>query len=335
MPIKEYDVAIVGAGPAGLAAAINAASERLKTVVFDSGPELGGQARRSSRIENYPAFPEGISGQQFALNCVKQAAKFKAELLCPLRIGNLKRDTERQRIVLTTEDGEQYCCKGVILANGLSYRTLGAANLATYLGNGVYYGVPEQSSGAYAGKTVCVVGGANSAGQAAMQLAAEPTAKVKMLIRRELDLEMSGYLVDRIRKQPNIEVLEGVEVTAVDGGECLTEIELNDRKTGTKRTMKMDAMFIFIGAQPKTAWLNGTISLDPKNFVLTGHDMLAIQDAWKGGDRRPLHRETCIPGVFAAGDVRLGSTKRISAAAGEGTDALQTMHRYLQLLNGS
>lgn len=332
METKTCDLVVVGGGPAGLSASINGASEGLKVILFDTGPELGGQARKSSMIENYPGFANGVSGEDLIRNCIDQAAKFKTQIICPRGIQALRYDDTAKRILLTDEFGGQVVTKTIILANGLSYRTLDSVNLAKFLGRGAYYGVPSAPLEMYTDRVVAVVGGANSAGQAAMQIASNPRAKVKILVRKKLDIQMSMYLVERIKAAPNIEVIEGVEVTAVTGNEHLREVEISSRNG--KSSMLLDAMFIFIGADPKTAWLQGRLTLDSKNFILTGPRVTT--EAWRGGqERTPGELETCIPGVYAAGDVRFGSTKRITAAVGEGTVALGLVHTHLRLLNGS
>lgn len=327
-----YDVGVVGGGPAGLSACISGSSERLKMMLFDTGPELGGQAAKSSLIENYAGFPEGVSGEELIKRCVQQAEKFNTGFLCPHGIIGLR--PEKDFTVLVSEYGNEYACKSVILSNGLSYRQLPARGLPALLGRGAYYGVPPKKLDEYDQKTVCIVGGANSAGQAAMQLSANKKTNVKLLIRKKLDDQMSAYLVDRVKNCGNIETICGVEVTGVSGKDWLEEIELEKLSDKSKSTQKADAMFIFIGAMPKTAWLQGRILLDPKNFVLTDN-AVEKEKGWKLEGRDPFPLETCIPGVFAAGDVRLGSTKRIACAVGEGSFALQQVHAYLRTLNGN
>lgn len=325
MATKEYDLAVVGAGPAGLAAAINGASEGLRVVLFDSGPELGGQAAKSSLIENYPGFADGISGQDLISQCVQQAAKFKTEILCPMSV--LRLEKEDSHIVITDDDGNPYLSRAVIVSCGLSYKRLAATNLSAFIGRGVFYGVPARDLAAFNDKTVCVVGGANSAGQAAMHLSRNPQTRVKILVRRSLEAQMSAYLIQRIRETPNIEVCEGVEVSSVGGKMALQELELTGNTEGSRQVVPVDYMFIFIGATPKTGWVRQCLALDERGFILTGVRYLK-DGQWAVKERPPFPYETSVPGIFACGDVRLGSIKRIATSVGDGTSTLQTCHEF-------
>jgi thioredoxin reductase (NADPH) len=329
---QEYDLIVIGGGPAGLAAIINGASEGLKTLLIDSGPTLGGQAAQSSLIENYPGFSEGVAGEELIRQCVGQARKFGAKIECPLTAIGLRHEGTRR--IITTEDGLVHTGRTVILSAGLSYRRLDAENLGGFIGQGAFYGVPAKDSAAYRDKTVCVVGGANSAGQAAMHLAKSGKISIKLLIRKRIEDQMSQYLVERIRAQRNIEVLEGVQVSRVDGKQTLEEVIVFDSAKSEQVSIPAQFLFIFIGAQPKTLWLRGDIAMDDRNFILTGSMLIENKD-WKDNDRLPLTFETSMPGVFACGDVRAGSTKRIASASGEGSVALQLCHTYLGILNGS
>lgn len=330
MGTKEYDLIIVGGGPSGLSAAINGASEGLKVLLMDSGPELGGQAARSSLIENYAGFPDGISGHDLLGRFVRQANKFRAEILCPQTAIGIR--TEGNRRVVTTDDELLYAAPMVILSLGLSYRRLAAPGVGPLMGRGVLYGSPTVDPNTLGECAICIVGGANSAGQAAMDLTRNTSAHIKLLVRRTLEAQMSQYLIDRIRASPAIEVIEGVEVTEVVGDDKLKQVVL---KNGTEHTeLACDHLFIFIGAGPKTMWLQNTVVMDPKRFILTGPKLTGIEGAWSA-NRSPLPFETSMPGVFGCGDVRVGSIKRVGGAVGEGTSALAMCHEYRRLMNGS
>lgn len=317
----ESDLLIVGSGPAGMSAAINGASEGLKVVMLDGNNWLGGQARESNAIENYPGFPEGVTGNELMNRFTAQAAKFDTQVHCPVRAVKLER--RGSTLVVTSEEYQEYHSKTVLLALGLSYRRLDATNLGQYMGRGVFYGLP---AGAFTAKKKCrvvVVGGANSAGQAVLKLAENPNARVSMLIRRGIRDQMSTYLIDRIRALSNVEVCEGCTVTAVRGdNDRLSHVTV--RNDGVETEVCADSMFIFIGATPKTMWLQDTIKLDDKKFIPTGDELP------EKAERFPY--ETSMMGVFAAGDVRVGSVKRIAAAIGEGGAALQMIHNRLASL---
>lgn len=329
---EEYDLIVVGGGPAGLAAAINGASEGLKVLLIDSGPSLGGQAAQSSLIENYPGFSKGTSGKDFIGECVNQARKFGTKIECPLTAIGIRKEDDRR--VIMAEDGSKYVAKAVILSAGLSYRRLAAENLGAFVGHGAYYGVPAMQRDAFSDKTITIVGGANSAGQAAMDVSRNPKAVVKLLIRKGIEHQMSKYLIDRIRARSNIEVVEGVQVKSVDGDRELEEVVITNIESDEDSAMPADFMFIFIGAQPKTLWLRGDVEMDDHNFILTG-GQLVEKKLWTPKERIPLTFETSMPGVFSCGDVRASSTKRIASAVGEGSVALQLCHTYLGILNGA
>jgi len=315
----ECDLLIVGGGPAGLSAAINGASEGLSVRMVDSGFMLGGQARESAAIENYPGFPESVTGRDLMARFASQALKFETDFICPTTVSRLYKDDKR--FIATTDDYQQIITKAVLLATGLSYRRLGAKGMGTLMGRGVYYGVPPSKPSKGAG--IIVVGGANSAGQAVMRFAADPTAKVMLVVRRKLEDQMSTYLVNRIRKQTNIEVCEGTEVGGVDGTIILESVTLITTNGELRKTVDCDLLCIFIGATPRTLWLESTVTLDEKKFIVTD-----------GTRRGALPFETSLEGCFAAGDVRAGSTKRIASAIGEGAGALQMVHQHLARLAG-
>lgn len=316
------DLLIIGGGPAGLSAAINAASEGLVVRLLDNNLSLGGQARESNAIENYPGFPESITGNDLMHSMVLQAIKFKTVLLCPVNAIFMERDEVNNRVVVTTADYQVFRSKAVLIAIGLNYRRLDATNISNLMGRGVYYGTPPGILPGHDDHVcqVAIIGGANSAGQAAIKLAETANVEITMYIRKTIEHQMSRYLVDRIKSTPNITLCEGCTVTTVHGEKWLTNVTVKQGDDET--TPATDYMFIFIGAQPMTAWLRNTISLDADHYIQTGGNMMI-------GTRPAMHYETSMQGVFAAGDVRAYSTKRIAAAIGEGSAVMQSIHRYL------
>lgn len=315
--MKTYDTLIVGGGPAGLCAAINGASEGLNVAILDAAPSLGGQARESSRIENYPLphpLEDGVTGEQLMSGFTAQAAKFGVDIFCPVRAAHIEMDGNWKKV--TTTDFQEFHAKCVILSMGLSYRRLEAKNIGRFMGRGVYYGVPGHLN-KFTGKTVGVVGAANSAGQAVLKIA-ESAKKVYLIARSPLEKAMSTYLIARIKAVRNIEVLVGATVDEVDGNGGLKSMVV---KVGEMTNQyETDLLFIYIGAIPHTAWLLGSVQMDKNKFILTDVDL-------KG--RTTLPCETSMPGVFAAGDVRHGQgVKRITGAIGDGIAALQSCHRY-------
>lgn len=315
-----YDLLIVGAGPAGLSSAINGASEGLKVLLVDGASVPGGQARESAAIENYAGFPEGITGLDFMSRLSAQADKFGCEFRLPALAVGLEAEASPAPLRLTDEYGDTYEARSVLLSPGLAYRRLNASRLSSFMGRGAWYGVPV-------GQTptskcdVAVVGGANSAGQAVLNLARNPKATVRLLVRKHLEDQMSTYLIERIRAQPNIVVMEGVEVRECRGSLRLSELCIEASDTGEQLPpIPADFLFIYIGAVPRTHWLPVGLLRDDKGFIRTWEDAGAA-----------LPYETSIPGVFAAGDVRSGSTKRIAAAVGEGSAAVSMIHRRLAL----
>ncbi|TSC61541.1 MAG: thioredoxin reductase (NADPH) [Parcubacteria group bacterium Athens0416_74] len=324
MATRDCKFLIIGGGPAGLTSAINAASEGLSPVLIDSGPRVGGQARQSSLIENYAGFPEGISGPDLLDRFCRQAAKFATRVQCPAKARTLRIDGARK--IITTDD-EEFAAKTVLLSIGLSYMRLKAPGMLELLGKGLEYGAPLIDPTTYGKSRICIVGGANSAGQAAMHFSQNPDAHVHLIARSPLEDKMSQYLVDRIRGCANITVHEGAEVSEVHGTEKLTGVSLKF-KDGAASSLDADNMFIFIGAAPKVDWLNGTVGMDAKHFILTG-PKLVDTNHWPI-TRQPYPFETTVPGVFACGDVRLGSVKRVAAAAGEGSAVVPIIHEYLR-----
>ena len=320
-----YDLVVVGAGPAGMAAAVYAASEGLSTVVLErSGP--GGQAGRSMRIENYLGFPTGITGSDLADRAVVQAAKFGARVSIPTSVSSLT--FENGHSVLHLDDGESVKARSMLIATGAEYRRLEAEGCQRFEGSGVYYAATPVEAPLCRGAEVVVVGGGNSAGQAAVFLAGI-ARKVYVVIRGDdLYKDMSSYLAHRIEQNPNIEVLFNSEVREMDGDTHLREVEIVNNKTGEVRSLGTPALFSFIGAAPRTEWLPPEIEKDPKNFVRTGPFL--AESSWWTLKRQPFMLETTRPGVFAAGDVRSGSVKRVASAVGEGAMAVMFVHEYLR-----
>jgi thioredoxin reductase (NADPH) len=320
-----YDLVVVGAGPAGLAAAVYGASEGLNTVVLErTGP--GGQAGRSMRIENYLGFPTGISGSELAERAVVQAGKFGARVPVPSPVNGLTFDSNYP--VLQLDGGEKVTGKCLLIATGADYRRLTAEGCEQFEGSGVYYAATLTEAPLCRGAEVVVVGGGNSAGQAAVFLSGI-SRKVYLLIRGDnLYKDMSAYLARRVEQTPNIEVLLNTEVRQMHGDTHLREVEIVNNKTGEVRTIKTPALFSFIGAMPRTDWLPQEIERDAKQFLLTGADV-AQSPHWTPR-RQPSLLETSHAGVFAAGDVRSGSVKRVASAVGEGAMAVMFVHEYLK-----
>lgn len=318
-----YDLVVIGGGPAGLAAAVYGASEGLKTVLIER-TATGGQAGQSSRIENYLGFPDGLSGAQLAERARRQAEKFEAELITAAEVTRLEVDGSARTIHLS--DGRTIGTRAVILAMGVEYRQLEAEGCDGLTGAGVYYGATASVASDCDDDEVYVIGGANSAGQAAMYLS-RTAKKVNIVIRRTLEDSMSHYLIQQIRATDNIQELPNTVVHAVKGDGHLEGICLENTKTGERQEHNCGRMFIFIGAEPRTEWLDGVVVRDNHGFILSGPDLRDIS-GWTL-DRPPHHLESSVPGVFVAGDVRAESAKRVAAAVGEGSMAVMLVHRYL------
>jgi thioredoxin reductase (NADPH) len=320
-----YELVVVGAGPAGLAAAVYGASEGLRTLVLERyGP--GGQAGRSMRIENYLGFPTGITGGELADRAVVQANKFGAQLPIPTPVVRLEFDNAYS--LLNVEGGETITAKCLLIATGADYRRLTAEGCEQFEGSGVFYSATPTEAPLCHGAEVVVVGGGNSAGQAAVFLAGI-ARKVYLVIRGDnLYKDMSAYLARRIEMTENIEILLNTEVRRMSGSSHLGEVELFNNKTAETRTIKSPALFSFIGATPRTEWLPPEIEKDSKAFVQTGPS-LKNSSRWNAR-REPFLLETSRPGVFAAGDVRANSVKRVASAVGEGAMAVQFVHQYLK-----
>jgi thioredoxin reductase (NADPH) len=323
-----YDLAIVGGGPAGLAAAVYGASEGLKTVMLESEAP-GGQAGLSSRIENYLGFPSGLSGADLARRAVTQAKRFGVEILAPVRAASLKVDGTYRFIELV--NGAQISSHAVVLATGVQWRKLDVPGIDLLQDAGVYYGAASTEALSCRDEDVYIVGAANSAGQAAVYFAAY-AKRVIMLIRGpSLSATMSQYLIDQIAQTANIHLEVNTRIASVHGDGRLEEISLHCDQSNETTRVPASALFIFIGAEPRTEWLNGTVERDAKGFILTGADLIRNGQRPAGWtpDRDPYLLETNIPGVFAAGDVRCGSAKRVASSVGEGSVAVQFVHQYL------
>lgn len=324
-----YDVVIVGAGPAGLAAAVYAGSEGLKTLLVERRAP-GGQAGTSSRIENYLGFPSGISGAELSRRAITQATRFGTEFLSPQAVSKI--EVREPYKIITLGDGTVVNTKSVIISTGVDYKKLDTKGLDLFTGAGVYYGAATTEAAACKDGDVYVVGGGNSAGQGAMYLS-RFARKVYIVVRKEdLTSTMSSYLIDQIAATPNIEVLPFTEVTeAVGENERLTHLELINIKNNDTRKVEARAIFIFIGAKPYTDWLGDMVIKNDKGFIATGRDLAqfpTFKKKWKR-DREPDALETCQPGIFAAGDVRLNAMNRVASAVGEGAMAISFVHRYL------
>jgi thioredoxin reductase (NADPH) len=324
-----YDVVIVGGGPAGLGAAVYAASEGLRTVLVER-QATGGQAGQSSRIENYLGFPDGVTGSQLTDRARRQAAKFGAEILTTRDVVGL--DVRASSRAVRFADGGEVVAHTVLLATGISYRKLGTPGADALTGRGVFYGSAATEAPACSGQEVFIVGAGNSAGQAAMFFSRH-ARRVTLLVRADnLERSMSYYLIRQIDDTPNVVVRCNTEVTAVHGDDHLEQLTLCDTRAGAQETVPAGYLFVFIGAEPRTEWLDGVIARDAKGFVLTGADLLRDGQRPRGWhlDRDPYYLEASAPGVFAAGDVRANSIKRVASAVGEGAMAIQLLHTYLE-----
>ncbi|MBV8463361.1 MAG: FAD-dependent oxidoreductase [Acidimicrobiales bacterium] len=327
VPERCVDMVIVGGGPSGLAAAVYGASEGLRTIGVDMVAP-GGQAGTSSRIENYFGFPTGISGTELTQRGLVQAEKFGAFLSAPCRAVGLKE--QAGHLVVQLADGTELAARAVIAASGARYRRLEVDRLLEFEANGVYYAATELEARQCSGDPVVVVGGGNSAGQAAVFLA-EQGSRVRVVIRgADINAGMSRYLVDRLEGHPHIEVHTRTQVVGLDGDEYLRAVRLAGPEG--EASVPVVGLFSFIGADPSSAWLSGCAALDEKGFVLTDRSLLESQldERWRALGRGPLTFETSYPGLFAVGDLRSGSTKRVAAAVGEGSAAVRSVHDHLR-----
>ncbi|GCE30077.1 fused response regulator/thioredoxin-disulfide reductase [Dictyobacter alpinus] len=323
-----YDLVIIGGGPAGLAAAVYGASEGLSTVLIEREAP-GGQAGTSSRIENYLGFPTGLSGADLSRRAVSQALRFGVEMLAPQEVVKLR--IEDPYRVITLADGTEITCHALVIATGVSYRTLNVPGIEQLTGLGVYYGASLSEARSYQDEDITIVGGANSAGQAALYFS-RYARSVTILIRgSSLTKSMSYYLINEIERQPNITVRTHTQVKEVQGTERLEQLVIENSETGERETIPMSALFIFIGAMPHTDWLNGIIERDSQGFIVSGSDLIHDGKRPKGWtlERNPYLLETNIPGIFVAGDARSRSIKRVASSVGEGAIAVQFVHQYL------
>jgi thioredoxin reductase (NADPH) len=325
-----YDLVIVGAGPAGLAAAVYGASEGLKTLLVDRHA-AGGQAGSSSKIENYLGFPTGVSGSDLTRRAVMQAQRLGAEMIVPLEVAGVTIDAGYKH--LTLADGREIVTRTMLASTGMSYREHPATGVAEHAGAGVYYGAATTEAAAFTGRRVLVVGGGNSAGQGAMYLS-RYAESVHLIVRRDgVRDTMSTYLIDQIEKTPNIQIRTRTELCRVEGAGHVERVTLISLPGGAEQEEPFDAVFVFIGTRPRSDWLPVEVLRDRKGFVLTGRDLMASEAyarVWKEM-REPLALETSAPGVFAAGDIRFGAMNRVASAVGEGSMVVRLVHEYLAL----
>jgi thioredoxin reductase (NADPH) len=324
-----YDLVIIGGGPAGLANAVYGASEGLRTLLIEQSAP-GGQAGTSSKIENYLGFPSGIAGADLAQRAATQARRFGAEILTAQEVVGVRR-ADPYRVVQLV-DGSEVSCYAVLLATGMAVRMLDVPGIEPLIGAGVYYGAATTEAATYRGQDVCIVGGANSAGQGA-QFFSRYARRVTLLVRAAgLEKSMSQYLVARINATENIAVTTGVEVAAVQGAGRLERVITRNVATAQESVLDASAMFIFIGVAPRSEMFANLVARDESGFVLTGPDLPRTNGKPSGWtlDRDPFLFETSVPGVFAAGDVRAGANRRVGAAVGEGSAAIYTIHHYLE-----
>lgn len=323
-----YDLAIIGSGPAGLAAAVYGGSEGLKTILIDKRAP-GGQAGTSSRIENYLGFPSGVSGADLTRRAITQAQRFGVEFLVPQEVVEIK--SQGQYKTIRMADDSTVVARSILLSTGVSYHKLENESLDRFTGAGVYYGAATTEAYAFKGQPVYVVGGGNSAGQGAMYLS-RTASQVCILIRKpDLTATMSQYLIDQIEATPNIAVVPLTEVVEALGDTRMECLILKNSQTGEEKKVPAAALFIFIGAKPFTEWIEMNIIKDDKGFIETGRDLQRYDEfkkSWKL-DREPFSLETCSPGIFAAGDVRAGAMNRVASAVGEGAMAVSFVHKYL------
>jgi thioredoxin reductase (NADPH) len=322
---RTCDLLIVGAGPGGLAAAVYGASEGLRTIVVER-EAVGGQASTSTLIRNYLGFPRGISGAELAQRAYQQAWLFGAKYIFAREVTSLRsRGADGEERILALSDGREISARAVLIATGASYRRLDVPRLEHFVGAGVFYTAMGNDTRVMKGRDVFVAGGGNSAGQAVVHLS-KNARKVTLVVRgHSLEKNMSDYLVREIRHRPNVEVLLDTEIVDGEGDHVLERLTLRSRVSHDTRSVKLDMLFVLIGAEPHTSWLHDTVALDSHGFVLSGDDVSSEAQ----GERARGRFETSLPGVFVVGDVRAGSVKRVASAVGEGASAVQQIHEYL------
>jgi thioredoxin reductase (NADPH) len=320
-----YDLVIIGGGPAGLAAAVYGASEGLTTAMIEREAP-GGQAGTSSRIENYLGFPKGLSGADLARRAIAQATRLGAELVTAVEVTGVTVEDHTKTVHLS--DGSELKCSAVIVATGMTVRRLNVPGYEKYEGAGVYYGAAATEAATYKDKPVYVIGGANSAGQAAVMFS-KTSSNVTMIVRSDsLGNKMSAYLVDQIGAIDNIDVLTSTQVIEVLGEVGVEQIHIRNTETEVEETLDASALFIFVGAIPHSTFVKDLVAMNDRGFIYTGTDVVGSTDLWHE-DRDPYHLETSVPGVFAAGDVREGAVRRVASAVGEGSVSVSFVHRYL------
>ncbi|EAY30846.1 FAD-dependent oxidoreductase [Microscilla marina] len=323
-----YDVAIIGAGPAGLSAAVYGGSEGLKTLLIERRAP-GGQAGTSSRIENYLGFPSGLSGQDLSRRAITQATRFGIEFLSPVQVNNI--ETKDNYKIITLDDGKTIHTRAVIVTTGVDYRKLEAPGMNDFTGAGIYYGAATTEAAACRNKDVYIVGGGNSAGQGAMYLAKFANHVYIVVRRPDLSISMSQYLIDQIAGTENITLLPYTTITAAKGSDHLQQVVLQNTQTKAEEEREAGALFIFIGAKPYTEWIDLEVLRNQRGFLETGRELLKYHEFHKAWipQREPFLLETSVPGIFAAGDVRAGAMNRVASAVGEGAMAIKFVHEYL------
>lgn len=328
---RIYDVAIIGAGPAGLAAAVYGASEGLRTILIEREAP-GGQAGTSSRIENYLGFPTGVAGDDLAARALRQAKRFGAEILVARGATGIDIASSRTAHAVLLEDGERVETRSIVIATGVAWRQLDLPNAPLLIGRGVYYGAARTEALNTRGLDIFMIGGGNSAGQAAMFFASYAHSVTLVVRGPSLERSMSQYLIEQLATRRNIRIRARSQVVALEGSDRLAAIVVEDRATGQRRREPTEALFVFIGADAQTSWLPGSIMRDGRDYVCTGRDVMDLVAAQQGAwplQRDPYLLETSVPGVFAVGDVRHGSVKRVASGVGEGSMAIAFVHQYL------